>query len=283
MPSKRIEDFAFREFRVVVVHDGAKYVAAGFDPKRNEIARAASAGLDAVRADIRNRLLRQSEGYTDVAGAIRLFLDAHPQGFADAQLEEDQRGYKFDAHRRAIDLLAKDRIKAMLAAGDHAGIASTAKKIFTNLVFPNEAMAFGEFLKRGGPRIDEFADQLFLLLHGQAFDSAFDRIAALLKPFGAARWPVLSYWPIILRPKMHMIVKPEVARDCAWRLGEDFGYESYPSAAIYRRFLSFVDRLRTGIAPLKPRDNIDVLSFMYAIARKDGAGEAEGAPARQRR
>jgi hypothetical protein len=64
-----------------------------------------------------------------------------------------------------------------------------------------------------------------------------------------------------------MFLKPEVAQQCAWRLGEDFGYETPPSAAVYRRYQEFTETLKRGISSLEPRDNIDVQTFMYAVGK----------------
>ena len=268
MAVKRVEEFAFREFRVVVGVDSSGHVAVGYDGQGDEIDRTSPCALEDAKVEIKTLLARKSEDFVDFPSAIRLFRRAYPEGFEDPFFYDDERKYKIDAHKTARDLLGKDQLSNLMAADDCVSVSAAARKVFINLVFPNEAIAFSEFLKRDGSACAEFAHHLFALLHGDAFDEAFDRIAVLLKPFGAAKWPILTYWPFILWPDKHMFLKPEVAQECAWRLGEDFGYESYPRSEVYRRYLNFVTTLRKGIAPLKPRDNIDVQTFMYAIGKR---------------
>jgi hypothetical protein len=128
-------------------------------------------------------------------------------------------------------------------------------------------MKFNDFARDTKAAHEIFCLAIRNLLWGSEFDRNFDRIVTTLRPYGAAKWTILTYWPFVVHPDQHIFLKPEVARECAWRLADDFGYESEPSAQTYRRYLAFATRLRRAIDRLSPRDFIDVQTFMYAVGK----------------
>lgn len=266
MPPKRVDEFDVYEFHVVVVQEGNSFIALGRDAGRIDVARISGPNLDDVRQEIRQILASKSEEYVGYSGAINTFLRAFPDGFYDSFFEFDERSYKIKAHEKAKEMLGRDLLRSQIDASQFSAVGESAKKIFINLIFPNEGMAFSSFLK-AGDNARKFGPRFFALLYGDDFDVAFDDMVELLAPAGAAKWTILTYWPFILFPDRHMFMKPEVAQTAAHRLGEDFGYESRPSSRVYNRYLSFARRMREEIASLKPRDNIDVQTFMYAVGK----------------
>jgi hypothetical protein len=66
-----------------------------------------------------------------------------------------------------------------------------------------------------------------------------------------------------------MLLKPEIAQICAYRLGYELDYDPVPNARTYQSYLGLVNCIWKGIGSLQPRDNIDVQTFMYVVA-KDG-------------
>lgn len=228
MVIKQIDRFPFREFMVVVAFTGVHYIAIGRDKQNREVAKVTSGDIDDVKHDIKSKLLKLSETFVDYPSAIKLFLRAYPKGFTDPFYYHDERNYKLKAHNKAIELLGRERLAALITAGEYARIGDAAKKTFTNLTFPNEAMKFSDFLK-DGKGVHDFSNHLYELLYGDSFDNAFDRMAILLKPFEAAKWTILTYWPFIVHPDKQMFLKPETSQNCAWHLGWDFGYQSYPT------------------------------------------------------
>jgi hypothetical protein len=67
----------------------------------------------------------------------------------------------------------------------------------------------------------------------------------------------------IARPDEHFFFKPTVTREAARRYGVELPYASRPSWPIYRSLLDFVDQVRADISNLRPRDMIDLQSFLW--------------------
>ena len=70
-----------------------------------------------------------------------------------------------------------------------------------------------------------------------------------------------------------MFLKPTVTRDFAQRVGHDFqfAYDSAIEGSVYASLLNLAKTTKQAIAALKPRDNIDVQSFIWVVgAYTDG-------------
>jgi hypothetical protein len=247
-----------------------------FDQERRRVAQLLADTEEEAERELKQQLRSLSNRFVGFESGINLFLRAYPLGFGDPYGEHDERGPKLKAHAKAQDLLGETRLRARLERADDAGIGEDAERVFTNLVFPNERMKFKDFVRRGGPPRRAFALALADLLHGDeaTFDPAFDRIVTLLRPFDAAKWPVITYWPFIVHPDRHMLLKPAVATTCAAGLGLDFTYDSVPTAALYAGYLRLIRQIRDGIRELQPQDNIDVQIFMHAIGKPGFVAQA---------
>ena len=205
--------------------------------------------------------------FVGFAEGIALFRRVFPQGFGDPFLQANERDYKERAHRKACKLLSAASLETLIRDGDLEGVVAAVARTFTNLIYPQEQMAFRALAQADAVQLAAFAEALMELLHGDAFDKAFDRIVGLLAPIRAARWPILTYWPFIVHPDRHAHLKPGIAQACATRLGHDFGYETAPSAVAYRRFLDFCKWVHEGITELSPHDYIDVQTFFYVVGQ----------------
>ena len=72
---------------------------------------------------------------------------------------------------------------------------------------------------------------------------------------------------------MHMFLKPEVTKDFATRVGHRFAneYESALKIEIYDSLLDLARKTENELADLKPRDRIDVQSFIWVVGKyKEG-------------
>jgi hypothetical protein len=76
-------------------------------------------------------------------------------------------------------------------------------------------------------------------------------------------WPVVTVFGFIARPKVHVFYKPRVTQLAAEHYGYDLAYRSQPTWATYADLLAFADVVRRDLADLKPRDMIDVQSFLW--------------------
>ena len=267
MAFKRVEDITFREFAIIVGQSGNEFVAIGYDKNRKEIARSENGQKEQVIADVKASLLPFSADFVDIAGAINIFHKAFPDGFEDAFYLHNERNYKTDIHGKVAVALSQEAMDTALAEGRHGDVAKIAVKFFSNLVSPFEAVAIGNAIKPPA-NAKAFAQGLRDLLHGDDFDQAFDRLVPLLKPFNAAKWPLLTFWPFAMYPEAHGFLKPEPVKLCADRLGFPFEYEVTPSAKVYRQFMTFMDWVRQEIVTMHPRDFIDIQTFVYGIGSK---------------
>jgi len=76
-------------------------------------------------------------------------------------------------------------------------------------------------------------------------------------------WPLLTVFGFIARPDVHIFLKPTVTRIAAREYGYDFDYSSRPNWQTYASLLDFARTIRRDQRDLKPRDMIDIQSFMW--------------------
>ena len=200
----------------------------------------------------------------------RKFLRFFPKGFQDPKYVDWERGYKWEAHEKWLDALRKPAFQKLLRAGEHAEIARVAVGIEsrTNLLFSFEKMALRDAVK--SPRgAKAFAEGLFQLLHGRGaderrFDAWRDVVAELpRKQTRVLTWPLLTVFGFIAQPDRHIFLKPNVTRTAAKEYGFEFDYASRPNWDTYASLLEFAGQVRRDNRDLKPRDMIDLQSFIW--------------------
>jgi hypothetical protein len=223
---------------------------------------------DIARTAPRTSITRQSS-----AGAERCrrkFLRFFPGGFRDETYIDWERGYKWEAHERWEQSLDRQTFRALLRRGEYAEIASTAVRIEsrTNLLFSFEKMALRDAVKSpSGARL--FAEGLYELLHGSGttedkFDEWLGVVAELpRKQTRVLTWPVVTVFGFIAQPDTHIFLKPNVTRVAAREYGFDFAYASRPSWETYASLLRFAAVIRRDLKDMRPRDMIDVQSFIW--------------------
>jgi hypothetical protein len=202
--------------------------------------------------------------------ARRKFLRAFPGGFQDETYLDWERDYKWNAHCRWRDVLSEATFRRMIDERRFQEIASLAIGIEsrTNLLFSFEKMALRD-AARSPAGAQAFASALFDLLHGDdALEVRFSSwVAAVSRlPRHQTRvltWPLVTVFGFIAQPATHFFFKPTVTREAARRYGVDLPYASRPSWPLYRDLLAFVREVRNDISDLKPRDMIDLQSFLW--------------------
>jgi hypothetical protein len=221
------------------------------------------------------------------AGAARCrrkFLRFFPGGFRDETYCAWERDYKWEAHQRWEQQLGRSTFRALLRAGEHAEIAARAVRLEskTNLLFSFEKMALRDAVKSpAGSRT--FAEGLYDVLHGPG--STEKRFARWCEAVGSLprrqtrvlTWPVVTVFGFFAQPAEHIYLKPKAMRRAAELYGFDFQYQSRPSWEAYGGLLEFAEVIRHDLRDLRPRDMIDLQSFMWVV----GSDEYEHlAPAR---
>jgi hypothetical protein len=206
--------------------------------------------------------------YQSLSESISFFLKQYQDGFYGKAFLESERDYKIKAHTLARELLNKDKFDKLIDFGQYDVAANYAKKIAdkTNLIFPNEKMS----LKDGLISVDNqkiFSVTLRDLLYGdQDLKTRFESFAAVLEEIKASKWTIASYYLFIFFPEKYMFVKPTVTQNTAEICGFEINYKSQLNWLTYKSVLDFSNYLFQEISVLKPRDMIDVQSFMWCIS-----------------
>ncbi|HEV7880328.1 hypothetical protein [Bradyrhizobium sp.] len=202
--------------------------------------------------------------------ARRKFLRVFPGGFRDGDYLDLERGYKWNAHRRWEEALGESAFEGLIKKKKFEQIAAAAIRIEsrTNLLFSFEKMALRDAV-RSPAGAKAFALALFDLLHGAdpvevRFGNWVEAIARLpRRKTRVLTWPLVTVFGFIAQPNTHFFLKPTVTREAAWRYGVELPYASRPSWPLYKDLLAFVRRVRSDIGDLRPRDMIDMQSFLW--------------------
>ena len=207
------------------------------------------------------------------AGAARCrerFLRFFPGGFRDETYLDWERNYKWQAHERWEQALGRDAFRALLRAEKFAHVAAQAVGIEsrTNLLFSFEKMALRDAVRPpAGARA--FATGLYDFLHGaggeeRKFERWCETVAALpRRQTRVLTWPLVTVFGFIALPERHIFLKPNVTRRAAREYGFDFRYEARPSWGTYASLLAFAEAVRRDLRDLRPRDMIDIQSFIW--------------------
>jgi hypothetical protein len=74
---------------------------------------------------------------------------------------------------------------------------------------------------------------------------------------------IAAVFAFLAAPDRHIFLKSNVTKIAAREYGFDFQYESRPQWKTYASLLGFADRVRDDLRDLKPRDMIDIQSFIW--------------------
>ena len=200
----------------------------------------------------------------------RKFLRFFPKGFQDPKYIDWERGYKWEAHERWRELLGREVHRELIADGEYAEVARRAVTIEsrTNLLFSFEKMALRDAVKAAAGA-KAFAQGLFDFLYARNSDRVrFERwcdVVARLprRQTRVLTWPLLTVFGFLALPDQHFFLKPMVTRTAAREYGYDFKYRSRPNWETYSDLLAFAARVGSDLNDLRPRDMIDIQSFLW--------------------
>jgi len=202
----------------------------------------------------------------------RKFLHYFPAGFHDQTYIDWERNYKWKAHQQWEELLNRNELRHLVDQKEYSEIAARAIRIEsrTNLLFSFEKMALRDAVKSpSGARL--FSHGLHDFLHGsQSLNERFagwvETIALLpRKQTRVLTWPVVTVFGFIAQPQLHVFLKPNVTRIAARKFGFDFRYKTRPSWETYSELLEFGQMVRNEVRDLRPRDMIDIQSFIWVL------------------
>jgi hypothetical protein len=202
--------------------------------------------------------------------ARKKFLRYFPDAFRDETYIDWERGYKSKAHEQWIAVLSPRNFKALLSQNRFTEIAAHAVGIEsrTNLLFSFEKMALRDAVKSAAGA-ELFATGLYDFLHGRGNDETrfarwCETVARLpRRQTRVLTWPLVTIWGFIAQPENHFFLKPNVTRTAARAYGFDFQYQSKPNWQTYANLLEFADTVGRDLRDLRPRDMIDLQSFIW--------------------
>jgi hypothetical protein len=209
------------------------------------------------------------------AGALRCrrkFLHYFPDGFRDETYISWEREYKWETHERWEEALARQEFRRLLREREFAEVAARAVRVEQrsrhSMLFSFEKMALRDAVKSAeGARA--FSEGLYDFLHGSGNDERkFERWCETIsglprKQTRVLTWPLVTVFGFIAQPEKHIFLKPNVTRIAARKYGFDFQYQSRPSWEVYTNYLEFAATVRRDLRDLRPRDMIDIQSFMW--------------------
>ncbi|HEX8748893.1 MAG TPA: hypothetical protein VF717_17090 [Pyrinomonadaceae bacterium] len=217
----------------------------------------------------------RSQSSRDMEAASRCrrkFLRLFPGGFSDATYLDWERGYKWEAHERWEESLGQAEFRRLIRAGEFSEAAGRAVRVEQStrysMLFSFEKMALRDAVKtEEGART--FSEGLYDFLHGggqleRRFNRWIEAVAALpRRQTRVLTWPMVTVWGFLAQPDAHIFLKPMVTRAAAREYGFDFAYRSRPSWETYNNLLQFAETVRRDLKDLKPRDMIDIQSFIW--------------------
>ena len=206
-----------------------------------------------------------------VRACRRKFLRIFPGGFADETYLAWERDYKWSAHRAWVSEIGRAaEFRRVLDAGGAREIAAAAVRIESSRsrLFSFEKMALRDAV-RSEKGAEAFANGLYDWLHGERsererFERWVDVVASLpRRQTRVATWPAVTVFGFVARPRFHLFVKPTAMRRAADAYGFDLHYSSRLSWETYSSMLEFARTVRTDLADMAPRDQIDIQSFLW--------------------
>ena len=213
-----------------------------------------------------------SRSLSGPAACRRKFLRFFPKGFRDETYLAWERDYKCETHQRWEEVLHQAEFRRLLAKREYSEIAARAVRVEQrsrhSMIFSFEKMALRDAIKSAAG-VRAFATGLYEFLHGPGtaearFVAWRDTVAALpRKQTRVLTWPLVTVFGFIAQPDRHVFLKPNVTKIAAQKYGFDFRYESKPNWETYASLLEFAETIRRDLRDLKPRDMIDLQSFIW--------------------
>lgn len=204
------------------------------------------------------------------------FLYYFPKGFRDQKYIDWERNYKWEAHLSWVEQLNRKEFEQLLSRRKYNEIAMRAARIETktNLLFSFEKMALRDAIKTlAGAR--DFAKGLYDYVYGsEAMQVRFERFSETLASLPRRQtrvltWPLQTVFGFLANPDRFIFLKPRVTKTGAEKYEFPFVYQSRPNWKTYKSCLDFAEQVRIDTADLRPRDFIDLQSFIWVLGSEE--------------
>ncbi|MCA9619295.1 MAG: hypothetical protein KC731_09735 [Myxococcales bacterium] len=197
---------------------------------------------------------------------VKEFLDHYPDGLQSEACDAEERNYKVRGVEYARESLDPAELTKLLEAGGYDEVMKRTRRTLgkVNLAFPQELMKFADVPADVVPVVAERVVRL-AAADVDSTPTALEHLAAALDPHGAAKWPVVSLIPFLLRPESAPFVKPTAVQRAADATGIDVEYDSMPNAHTYRLVVEMCEHVAELLADrgMPARDFIDVQTFLW--------------------
>lgn len=217
------------------------------------------------------------------AKAKENFLRLFPKGFRDPSYIDRERFYKVEASGRWSAELNADEYRRQLRSENFEEIAKRLLRVYQglNLLGRFEYMALRDSL-RSDSGAELLGKGIFDLIYGEGRDET--RFVEFSSVLGTApqektkltKWPLQTVFPFLADPARSLFLKPNATKTAAERFGFELNYRPSPNWLTYTRLLQFGHELRQDLADWKPRDMIDVQSFIWVTTSAGYASELLG-------
>lgn len=203
---------------------------------------------------------------------IDAFHTMCPLGFSDPAYLKGERKDKWAAHEKFVETLGGGQGQKLLAEGKISAVTDKALAVISkaNMFLSFESMAINDALKNQ-QAANRYFTELFSVLGSPVISEAvyqpyLDSVLDLPQESGkskVATWPVATLLPFIAQPNRHMFLKPSTTQAAAEALAFDLRYKSQPNWRTYEALLEMGKVYFNEVKHLKPRDSIDVQSFIW--------------------
>lgn len=259
---KVLEDSRDYKVRIFFTEDGRKTLSL------RHVEPIKISGRDARHPVLDHLWIKDGGGnkYQNLKTSKEMFLRDYPDGFYD-QAYLSERNVKVAAHELALSLIGPEQLGALVGQKDYEEICKRALKLVnaSNLIVPSEKLALKNGLKDSENR-ELFSENLYQLLYGnEGVEERFVSFARALAAIKAAKWATLSYFLFIIFPDKYILLKPIVTELAAEISAFEINYRSDLNWRTYKSVLNFSEYFRSELKDLKPRDMIDIQSFMWSI------------------
>lgn len=217
----------------------------------------------------------KSKSHLNLASMVDIFMKKFPDGFDDSKYYEDERGYKVTACQQFQHHLSKPDFTSRLNNERYDDICQDALKIVsamnkeTEFISRFEVSALSKGLKSEANK-KLFSECLYALLYSEeTLEDRFKGFCDCLSQMNAAKWPIATYFGFIAFPAEQMFFKPDVTKKAANACDFDLSYSTEPNWLTYRKLLEFSNFLFKQLKDLKPKDMIDVQSFIWSAIKLD--------------
>lgn len=207
-----------------------------------------------------------------------VFLEQYPEAFSGDDWRNGHRGEgasrRLKRHRDAAaasaqELLSKEALEALTAAGDHAEVLRRVTEIVHATDLVTRAQAEPVAKAKPSPQLTAGIKDL---LYGEGeYEPRFDEYCRLMLEAGRKQlsWPLASAIPALVQPNGHVAVRPTVlAMQAQWAYPR-LRYSTKPEGRVYTRILNMSRTVRDTLttADYSPKDLLDVYDFMLVTLR----------------